>query len=146
MPDFYRIYLEVSVVRNKVHPSTEWPQLYEKKWEFELKCINDNLAFLGCFILFNERLQSNQFRITFWTKPISNQSSRLFPCKNLFVTSQHYKHYKKVRIMFKVNNTEIERLVSLLFTLNIFQTSQLTFTFSKSTIETLEKGLKYVQI
>ena len=48
--------------------------------------------------------------------------------------------------MFKVNNTEIERLVSLLFTLNIFQTSQLTFTFSKSKIETLEKGLKYVQI
>ena len=48
--------------------------------------------------------------------------------------------------MFKVNNTEIERLVSLLSTLNIFQTSQLTFTFSKSTIETLEKGLKYVQI
>ena len=114
--------------------------------EFELKCINDNLAFLGCSILFNVRFQSNQFRITFWTKPILNQSFRLFPCKNLFVTSQHYKHYKKVRIMFKVNNTEIERLVSLLLTLNIFQTSQLTFTLSESTIETLTKVLKYVQI
>ena len=41
-------------------------------------------------------------------------------------------------------------LVALLVTLNIFSTTfvtciQLTFTCSESTIETLEKGVKYVQ-